>query len=362
MEVIPVNLGERSYQVCVGTGLLADLGHLIRRHGLPTRAAVIADETVARLHGPALLAALDRADLAAPLFTVPAGEASKSLACAGDLCDRLIAAGLDRHSLLIAFGGGVIGDLAGFVAAIYYRGIPYLHVPTTVVAQVDSSVGGKTGVNAAGGKNLIGAFHQPRLVIADVATLATLPDREFGEGFGEIIKHAIIRDRALFDDLLQTGRVPPADAPALARLIARNVAIKAAIVAADERETTGLRAVLNFGHTVGHAIENAAGYGRYLHGEAVALGMVAAAHLSVAKAGLPPAERDAIVALLAAYKLPVVLPPDLATDAILEPLLRDKKFADGRVRFVLSPAIGDAFVAATVSLDDIRQAVEVVRG
>ena len=262
----------------------------------------------------------------------------------------MISAGLDRSSAVVALGGGVVGDLAGFVAAIYYRGIPYIQIPTTIVAQVDSSVGGKTGVNAAGGKNLIGAFHQPRLVIADTSTLATLPAREFNEGFAEVIKHAAIRDFTMLDAL--------DDLPAL---IARNVAIKAAIVAEDELETKGLRALLNFGHTIGHGIENAAGYGRYLHGEAISLGLVAACRLSVEKAGLDPAARDRIFSALARYKLPLSLPPDVETKAIVSALQKDKKFHGGSVRFVLLRQPGDAFVSGDVTEADITRQIEALR-
>jgi len=270
---------------------------------------------------------------------------------AASLCGQMIAGGLDRSSAVFALGGGVVGDLAGFVAAIYHRGLPCVQIPTTIVAQVDSSVGGKTGVNATGGKNLIGAFHQPRLVIADTGTLSTLPAREFNEGFAEVIKHAAIRDFDMLD--------APDDLPAL---IARNVAIKAAIVAEDEFETKGVRALLNFGHTIGHGIENAAGYGRYLHGEAISLGLVAACRLSVEKAGLDPAARDRIFSALARHRLPVSLPPDIATEAILSAMRKDKKFHGGSVRFVLLKRPGEAFVSGDVTEADIARQIEALRG
>jgi 3-dehydroquinate synthase len=301
------------------------------------------------------VASLAGAGFSVSTHTVPAGERSKSLECAGGLCEELIAAGHDRKSLVLALGGGVVGDLAGFVAAIYYRGIPFVQLPTTVVAQVDSSVGGKTGVNARGGKNLIGAFHQPKLVLADTDTLGTLPPREFNEGFAEVIKHAIIRDREMLPAL------HPLDRSCLAPLIARNVAIKAAIVSADETETSGLRALLNFGHTIGHGIENAAGYGRYLHGEAISLGIVAAVRLSVSRAGLPEADAARIFDLLAAYDLPTRLDPDISTDSVMAALARDKKFLSGKIRFVLSRSLGSAFLDDSLALDDLRQAVEGLR-
>jgi 3-dehydroquinate synthase len=270
---------------------------------------------------------------------------------AASLCEQMVAAGLDRSSAVLALGGGVVGDLAGFVAAIYYRGIPCIQIPTTIVSQVDSSVGGKTGVNAAGGKNLIGAFHQPRLVIADPDTLGSLPGREFNEGFAEVIKHAAIRDFAMLDAL--------DDLPAL---IARNVAIKAAIVSEDEYETKGIRALLNFGHTIGHGIENAAGYGHYLHGEAISLGLVAACRLSVEKAGLDPDVRDRILSALARYRLPMTLPAGITTTDILSAMRKDKKFRAGSIRFVLLKRPGEASVSGDVTEADIVRQVEALRG
>ncbi len=254
--------------------------------------------------------------------------------------------------MLIALGGGVVGDLAGFVAAIYYRGIPYVQIPTTVVSQVDSSVGGKTGVNASGGKNLLGAFHHPVLVLADPATLLTLPDREFNEGFAEIIKHAAIRDSEMLDIL------DPARRDGLADLIARNVGIKARIVVADEKEITGERALLNFGHTIGHAIEQAAGYGRFLHGEAISIGLHAALRLSVEKAGLSEAEAEKVVAALEAFQLPTRIPSDLETDALMEAMGHDKKFESGQVRFVLLERLGSAFLSSSVTAGEIRVILE----
>jgi 3-dehydroquinate synthetase len=244
----------------------------------------------------------------------------------------------------------VIGDLAGFAASIYYRGIPFIQIPTTIVAQVDSSIGGKTGVNASGGKNLIGAFHQPSLVIADVDTLASLPPREFNEGFAEVIKHAAIRDPSMLDELDD-----------LAPLVARNVGIKAAIVAEDEFETKGIRALLNFGHTIGHGIEAAAGYGELLHGEAISLGLVAACRLSVAKAGLPQSQCNQILAALQKYDLPLRLAPEISTESILQSLRKDKKFHSGAVRFVLLRSLGDAFVSKEITEDDIITAIEALR-
>ncbi len=355
---VDVRLGERSYCVRIGAGLLDALGGFFKQDHFPPVCAVITDSNVGPLYAPRAMASLAAAGFQPVRLDVPAGEPSKSLAQAGELCERMIAAGLDRHAFVVALGGGVVGDLAGFVAAIYFRGIPYVQVPTTIVSQVDSAVGGKTGVNAAQGKNLIGAFHQPRLVVADVETLRSLPAREFNEGCAEIVKHGIIRDRALFDSLETFDR---ADTAALVALIARNVAIKAAIVSADEHETTGERALLNFGHTVGHGIEAAAGYGKFLHGEAVSLGIVAACILSMKKAGLPRAENDAILARLRQFGLPTRLPAEVSTEAVMTALRADKKFAAGRVRFVLCPRIGEAFVSKEVRMEEIRETVEALR-
>jgi 3-dehydroquinate synthase len=260
----------------------------------------------------------------------------------------MIEAGLDRSSFVVALGGGMVGDLAGFVAAIYHRGIPCVQVPTTLLAQVDSSIGGKTAVNTTAGKNLIGAWHQPAVVISDVDTLETLPPREFRQGFAEIIKHAVIRDAEMFRLLQDFDR---ADLPAL---IHRNVEIKGAIVAADERETTGERALLNFGHTVGHAIERAGEYRDFLHGEAVSLGIVAACEISVRKAGLPEMDREKIVRTLQAFELPTRLPRDFPREKIAEAIRFDKKFARGEVRFVVTSTIGSARLAADVTMGDIE--------
>jgi 3-dehydroquinate synthase len=353
---IPVSIPGASCRILAGAGLASASGSFVREAGLRGACAIITDENVGRLHGAAVQSSLEQAGYAALMLAVPAGERSKRLSAAENLCDRMIAAGLDRGSFVVALGGGVVGDLAGFVAAIYYRGIPFVQIPTTIVAQVDSATGGKTGVNARAGKNLIGAFHQPRLVLADTATLSTLPDREYLEGFAEVIKHAVIRDAAMLDEL-----DPAAPRPSLAPLIARNIAIKAAVVAEDEREETGVRALLNFGHTVGHAIENAAGYGRFLHGEAVSLGLAAALEISVRKHGLDPAAAARVRGKLASYGLPLVLPSDLTTADLLAAARRDKKFAAGRIRFVVTPRLGEAFVAEDVTENDIRAAIESIR-
>ena len=347
---VPVPLAGHSYRVVVGSGLLPCAGARIRDVSQASRCALVTDSIVGPLYAEMVRRSLEESGFDVVIITVPSGESSKSLTQVAFVCDAMIEAGLDRSALLVALGGGVVGDLAGFIAAIYYRGIPFVQIPTTIVAQVDSSIGGKTGVNAAGGKNLLGAFHQPVLVLADVSTLSTLPEREFNEGFAEVIKHAAIRDRAMLDHLDD-----------LTSLVARNVAIKAAIVTEDEFETKGVRALLNFGHTIGHGIEAAAGYGRFLHGEAISLGLVAACRLSVQKAGLPPADADLLISMLARYRLPLLLPSDISTDHILQALRKDKKFHAGAVRFVLLRALGEAFVSSEITEKDIVNAIEGLR-
>ena len=353
---VPVTIPGSACRVLVGRGLLARAGELVREAGLRGTCALITDENVARHHGETARRSLETAGYRVELLAVPAGEESKSMQVAEGLCDRMIEAGLDRSSFVVALGGGVVGDLAGFVAAIYQRGIPFVQIPTTIVAQVDSSIGGKTGVNARAGKNLIGAFHQPRLVLADTDTLSTLPDREYREGFGEVIKHAAIRDAAMLEEL-----DPSAARETLGALIARNIAIKASIVADDEREQTGTRALLNFGHTVAHAIENVAGYGKFLHGEAVSLGMAAALEISQRKAGLSAAEAQRVRDKLTAFALPLTLPADLATDDLMAAAQRDKKFAEGQIRYVVVPRLGEAFVAEDVTEQDLRTAIDSLR-
>ena len=351
VKPIRVQAGEKTYEVMVGSGLLGETGALIGEKLAAGSCAVISDDNVAGHFADAVLASLKAGGRQPTLITVPAGEESKTIERAGMICEKMSEPGLDRSSFVVALGGGMIGDLAGFVAAIYHRGIPCVQVPTTLLAQVDSSIGGKTAVNTAAGKNLIGAWHQPVLVISDVDTLATLPPREFRQGFAEIIKHAIIRDAEMFE-MLQGS-----DQADLAALIRRNVEIKAAIVAADERETTGERALLNFGHTIGHAIERAGEYRDFLHGEAVSLGIVAACEVSVRKAGLSEAERERIVRTLEKFELPTRLPTDFSKKKVQDAIRFDKKFSQGAVRFVVVPKTGSARLATDVTIADLEAAV-----
>lgn len=358
MPTVHLDLADRSYDILVDDGLLDRAGELIKDVDLTGKAAVITDSNVGPHYADRLVAQLAGAGIDASVHTVRAGEGSKSMLQAAGLCSELNQAGHDRSSFVIALGGGVVGDLAGFVAAIFYRGIPFIQIPTTIVAQVDSSAGGKTGVNAPEGKNLIGAFHQPRLVIVDPLTLDTLPGREYREGYAEAIKHAAIRDAAMIDDL---AALDPADQHPSADLLARNLAIKARVVEEDERETTGTRALLNFGHTIGHGIEAALPYGAMLHGEAIALGIKSALFLSEKINGFPPAESRRILKLLENFQLPLTLPDDISTDTIMDKLSRDKKFTGGHIKFVLLTAPGCAEVSDQVTRDHIRAAVEHLR-
>lgn len=353
-----VNLGPRSYLVQVGTDLLKTLGEEVAKK-LPdrTKCAVVTDSNVGPLYAETVLASLRAVGRDPYLITVPAGEASKSLSCSEEVLGEMVKAGLDRKSFVVALGGGVIGDLAGFCAAVYQRGIPYVQVPTTVLSQVDSSVGGKTGVNLPHAKNMVGCFHQPAHVIADLDTLRSLPKREFNEGFAEIIKHAAIRDATMFDAIKNVA----AGKGDLVGLIRRNISIKAAIVEADEFETIGTRALLNFGHTLGHAIEAAAGYGRLLHGEAISLGLRAAAWLSAQIADLTAEDYERIVALLQLFELPTRLPDDLNIEEIMNIARMDKKYENGKIRFVLLKKPGDAYVSKDVLEGHLKQALDELR-
>jgi len=344
------------YQVLIAPGLLNEAGLYLAERCQGRDVAVITDSNVGTLYGAKLLESLRAQKFRAELFEVAAGEKSKCFAAAERLCIELSRFGLRRDSIVIGLGGGVVGDLAGFVAAIYLRGLDFIQIPTTLLSCVDSSVGGKTGINLPTGKNLVGAFHQPKLVLTDTDTLQSLGQREFNEGMAEVIKHAIIADAKLLDDLQE----PPSRA-SLPDLLARNVEIKGSVVIEDEKETSGLRALLNFGHTIGHGIEAAAGYGQYLHGEAISLGIRAAAWLSMKKAGLPAADYRKICGTLERYELPLVLPHSIDHRPIIEALFQDKKFTKDGIRFVLSRAIGSAYVSKEITLEAIEAAIETLR-
>ena len=352
IRTVPVALGDRSYDVRIGPGLIARAGDEIAPLLSRPRVAVLTDERVAALHLPALTAALDRAGIRSSALALPAGEATKSWDHLGRAVEWLLAERIERRDIVIALGGGVIGDLAGFAAAILRRGVRFVQLPTTLLAQVDSSVGGKTGINSPHGKNLIGAFHQPSLVLADTDVLATLPDRDFRAGYGEVVKYGLLGDADFFAWLEENGPKLRRDRDALIHAVAHSVAMKAAIVARDETEQ-GDRALLNLGHTFGHALEAATGYSdRLLHGEGVAIGCALAFDLS-ARLGLCPQEDPSRVAAhLAAMQMPSRLsdiPGDLPDDAGLIALMgQDKKVVDGRLRLILAQGIGQAFVASDI--------------
>ena len=341
-----------SYPALVGFGLIASAGEKVAKRLRCRRCAIISDTNIAPLLAERVKQSLTSSGFQSTFITIPAGEKSKTLEQAGAICDQMIAAGLDRQSFVIGLGGGVIGDISGFVAAIFHRGIPHVQIPTTLLAMVDSSIGGKNGVNTGAGKNLIGAVHHPSIVIDDLEALKTLPQREFNQGFAEIIKHAIIADAEMFDVLKNV------DLENLTPLIRRNIEIKSKIVMKDERDRTGERALLNFGHTVGHAIERAGDYRKFLHGEAISLGIVAACNVSMKRAGLPWDQRDVIVDLLQKFGLPTRLPRNFPREKIFEALPFDKKFESGKVRFVVTPRIGSAHLSSDVTMEDMREAVD----
>jgi 3-dehydroquinate synthase len=341
VETRPAAEEEVGYDVLVGAGRLAALPALVREHAPAHRYAVVADETVARLYGDGVLASLGGAGLRADLLSFPPGEANKTRERWASLSDLLLGAGFGRDSALLALGGGVTGDLAGFVAATYMRGLPLVQVPTTLLAMIDSSVGGKTGVDTPAGKNLVGAFLQPRLVVADPEVLRTLPPAELRAGLAEAIKHGAIADAGYLDEIADALPALLALEPgALARLVVRSVEIKAAVVARDEREQ-GPRKMLNFGHTLGHALEAVSGY-RLLHGEAVAIGMVLEAALGERLGVTETGTEARLRGLLRAAGLPTAAPGDCAPGAVLEATRLDKKARGGRVEYALVERIGRA--------------------
>jgi 3-dehydroquinate synthase len=338
---VRVNLGERSYSIHIGRDSLARAGEPIARATSAHKVAVLTEPGVGRRYAPALLRSLRSAGIQASRIDVPAGDASKSLRQAAKLYDELLERGLDRSCALVALGGGMIGDLTGYVAATYLRGIPFVQVPTTLLAMVDASVGGKVAVNLKQGKNLVGAFHQPRLVWIDSATLRSLPMRERSAGMAELIKHAAIRDARLFGRLeREVGRALALEPGPLHASIAASCRIKAAVVSEDEREQ-GVRMHLNFGHTLGHAVEKHYGYRRVLHGEAVSMGMVYAARRSEELELAPAGTAQRLAGLLDRAGLPTEL-PRFAREAYLSALRVDKKKQDRRIRFVVLRRIGAA--------------------
>ncbi|WP_456375241.1 3-dehydroquinate synthase [Thiolapillus sp.] len=351
---LDVDLGERSYPIYIGQGLLSD-AELFRRHIASRQVMVVSNETVAPLYMDTLLETLN--GLQVEQTVLPDGEKYKTLDVLNRIFDRLLEKRFDRGCTLIALGGGVIGDMTGFAAACYQRGVNFIQVPTTLLSQVDSSVGGKTGVNHPLGKNMIGAFYQPQAVVIDIASLDTLPARELSAGLAEVIKHGIIKDEAYFvwlEENMQALRT--LDADALAHAIEGSCVIKSRVVSADERES-GQRALLNFGHTFGHAIETGMGYGNWLHGEAVGAGMCMAARMSRLLGWLSAEEEARISALIDAAGLPV-RPPDLTPERFMELMAVDKKVMAGQLRLVLLKGIGNALISSDFSPDVLRRSLQ----
>ncbi|MFA6134773.1 MAG: 3-dehydroquinate synthase [Phycisphaerae bacterium] len=357
-RTVRVELGPRSYDVLIGPGMLKGLGSAAAAVGSARQAVVIADSNVAGLYGPAACGSLRGAGLAAEIIDFPAGEEHKVLATYEVLMDRLFALrpAIDRETIIVALGGGVAGDLSGFLAATALRGLRWLQCPTTLLADVDASVGGKTGIDHPAGKNLIGAFHQPRGVVIDVATLKTLPPRELRSGLAECVKHGMIRDASLLNFIeANTAAIVASDEAVMTELVARNVAIKAAVVSADERES-GQRAHLNFGHTIGHGIESRLGLGTITHGEAVSLGMAAACHLAQRRGMIDLSVARRLEGLLSALDLPIRW-DGLDPAGIWEIMQHDKKNRSGRVRMVLPTALGKVDIFDDITAEAVKEAL-----
>lgn len=355
MKTLEVDLGERSYPIHVGEGLL-EMPRLLVEHVCGPQVMVVSNETVAPLYLETIERSLQGFELAS--VVLPDGEQYKTLSVLNEIFDALLASRFARDCTIVALGGGVVGDMAGFAAACYQRGVAHVQIPTTLLAQVDSSVGGKTAVNHPGGKNMIGAFHQPACVIADTATLATLPDRELSAGLAEVIKYGLLWDQDFFDWIEQhTEGLLAREPQRLARVVFRSCEIKAQMVAADEKES-GVRALLNLGHTFAHAIESGLGYGAWLHGEAVAAGLCLAADLSARLGRLPAEDVARIERVVAGAGLPVRAPAGLGPDRMLKLMAVDKKVKGGRLHLVLLDAIGRAALDDDFDRDALRETLE----
>lgn len=353
MQTLKVDLADRSYPIHIGTKLLTDaeliLPHLKRKH-----VAIVTNTTVAPLYLAALQQSLENAGVKVIPIVLPDGEAYKNAETLNKIYDALLENRCERSTTLIALGGGVIGDLTGYAAATYLRGVPFMQIPTTLLSQVDSSVGGKTGINHQLGKNMIGAFYQPQVVLADIDTLRTLPEREFSAGMAEVIKYGLIRDAEFFAWIEENiADLMSLDEQALSYAIYRSCQNKAEVVARDEHEN-GERALLNLGHTFGHAIENAMGYGVWLHGEAVAAGTVMAADLSKKMEWLTSDDINRIISIFKAARLPVTA-PNLGVDKYLDLMSMDKKVADGKIRLILQQAIGKSLITSDYDAALLRQ-------
>jgi 3-dehydroquinate synthase len=358
VSVVDVQLGARSYTIEIGTGNLAQLGEKVASWCQPSHAVIITDEHVENPHAQAAAASLAAGGATVDILIVSAGEQTKSISSADALWSQLLEVGTDRKSTIVAVGGGVVGDLAGFVAATFARGLSFVQVPTTLLAQVDSSVGGKVGVNLPGAKNMVGAFWQPAGVLIDTAVLATLPEREYRAGLAEVVKYGVILDAEFFEYLeANIAKLSARDDAVLRQVIARSCQLKADVVAGDEREETGLRSVLNYGHTFCHAIESVTGYDPFLHGEAVSIGMLCASRLAERLGRVDRRFTERQQKLLAALGLPVTL-PKLNHQKLLDAMSRDKKVEHGRLRFVLPTKMGHVELVGDVDEKDVRAALD----
>ncbi len=355
MEKLRVELGERSYEILIDRGNLSLIGERLLRFSIGKKVAVISNPKISEFYAEKVISSLKKEGFDTYIVLIPDGELYKDYFWAYHILTQLLEAGFDRRSLLIALGGGVIGDITGFVASIYMRGIPYIQIPTTLLAQVDSSVGGKTAVNHPLGKNMIGSFWQPSLVWIDVDTLDTLPEREFISGLSEVIKYGIIWDREFFE-LLEANRekILRKEKEILIQIIKRACEIKAEVVSKDEREIA-LRAILNYGHTIGHAIETLTGYSRYLHGEAISIGMVYEAKLSAMLGFLEREALERIKNILKNFGLPINLPINMDSSAMIKTILLDKKNIEGKIRMVIPEAIGKMKINFEISEEDLKK-------
>jgi 3-dehydroquinate synthase len=360
MRIEKLNLGERSYNIYIGAGLLAEVGKYLREVVPAKKAVLISDETVYSLYGKKVEQSLHEHGYQVTGYIVKPGEGSKSLKVASEIYDLLYEANIERSHPLVALGGGVVGDLTGFVAGTWQRGVPFIQVPTTLEAAIDASVGGKTAVNHPKGKNMIGVFNQPKMVLMDIETLSTLSVRDIRSGLAESIKHAVIRDSALFDYHEKYVKEILALEPTIVEpLLGMNCRIKADVVSEDEREG-GLRAILNFGHTIGHAIETAGGMKQWRHGEAVALGMVGAGFIAVARGKFSIEEFQRMEKLIGEFELPTRY-PDLEFDELYDFMKRDKKVKAGKIRFVLPVRIGETEIVDDVTEIQMAEAVEYLK-
>ncbi len=357
MKRLNIDLADRSYEILIGRGLLQRTGEWVMAIAKPSQIVIVTHPSVNRLYGEKLASGFSQANLPTHFIEVPEGEKSKSLEQAEKIYDKLLEWKCDRQTVLVALGGGVIGDLTGFIAATYVRGVPFIQVPTTLLAQVDSSVGGKTAVNHPLGKNMIGVFYQPKLVVVDLETLKSLPEKEYTAGIAEIIKHGVIEDARLFNFLeRQFQNILAHDSKALEHIIATSCAIKARVVEKDERESH-YRMVLNFGHTIGHAIESLTGYSTFTHGEAVAIGMVYAAKLSQLMGRCSEDVVHRITGLIENFGLPTQL-PDLKAEDMIQSMYLDKKTAHKKICFILVKDIGSIEIVDNVAESFIKEALQ----